>query len=293
MEADGTALPIRFCTSETFMTYAATTMQTPQPEVYGPLDRVEHIMGMPITIEVRDPEVSPSALDDAFDWFRWVDATFSTYKPDSEINRLNRGELRLEDAHHEVRAVLQRCDELRAETDGYFDARVRLLSGVLDPSGYVKGWSVDRAAEILEEAGARNYYVNAGGDIRVRGGALPETYWRIGIQHPLLHDKVAAVVATSDLAIATSGTYARGDHIIDPHTGFPATGVLSVTITGADLGTTDAYATAAFAMGQNGPNWTTTLVARGYEAMTILADQTVLSTPGFPRVERERDTEPE
>ncbi len=45
---------------------------------------------------------STSLVDDVFDWFRWVDATFSTYKDDSEISRLNRGELSLADAHPEV-----------------------------------------------------------------------------------------------------------------------------------------------------------------------------------------------
>src|SRR5437868_14571491 len=104
------------------------------------LDRVEHIMGMPIGIDVRDTDVDPISLDRAFDWFRWVDATFSTYKPDSQISRLNRGELQEEDLHDDVRAVLQQCEELRIQTAGYFDAQVRLLSNAVDPSGFVKGW---------------------------------------------------------------------------------------------------------------------------------------------------------
>ena len=87
-------------------------MGAPAAEIFGPLDRVEHIMGMPIGVEVRDPDVDPGALDAAFDWFRWVDATFSTYKADSEVSRLNRGELALADAHPEVRAVLARCQGL-------------------------------------------------------------------------------------------------------------------------------------------------------------------------------------
>jgi thiamine biosynthesis lipoprotein len=116
----------------------------------------------------------------------------------------------------------------------------------------------------------------------VRGRAIPDDCWRVGIQHPLERDKVAKVVITNDLAVATSGAYARGEHVIDPHTRRPPEGVLSVTITGPVLATADAYATAAFAMGLDGPNWTARL--RGYEAMTILADETVLSTPGFPAV---------
>jgi FAD:protein FMN transferase len=69
--------------------------------------------------------------------------------------------------------------------------------------------------------------------------------------------------------------------VLDPHSGAAPTGILSVTITGPDLATADAYATAAFAMGgRRATNWTARL--RGYEAMTILDDGRVLSTPGFP-----------
>jgi thiamine biosynthesis lipoprotein len=235
-------------------------------------------MGMPIVVDVRDDNVDDGVLDGMFDWLRWVDATFSTYKDDSEISRLGRGELALEDAHTDVRWVLERCEQLRNETRGYFDARA---AGTLDPSGLVKGWSVDRAAEILRDAEVRNFAVSAGGDMRVSGRAVPEACWRVGIQHPLDRDHVAAVVEANDLAIATSGAYARGDHVVDPHTGRPPTGVLSVTVVGPELATADAYATAAFAMGPHaGPRWTARL--RGYEAMTILADETVLTTARFP-----------
>lgn len=247
--------------------------------VAAPGIRVEHIMGMPIVLDVRD-DVEDEVAERAFDWLRWVDATFSTYKPDSEISRLNRGELALEDAHPDVRDVLDRCEELRVETRGYFDMRAP-MPGAIDPSGLVKGWSVDRAADLLDDAGIRNYGISAGGDMRVRGRAVPDACWRIGIQHPLLRDRVAAVVEATDLAVATSGAYARGDHVVNPHTESPPSGVLSVTVCGPDLGTADAFATAAFAMGAVGPHWTARL-PRGFEAMTILADETVLSTGGFP-----------
>jgi len=229
--------------------------------------RVEHIMGMPIVVEVRDGDVP----GDVFDWFRSVDATFSTYKDNSEISRMRRGELSRADASEDVQRVLDRCDELREETSGFFD-----VDAVgLDPSGFVKGWSVDEAAAILERDGAREYAINAGGDIRTRGR------WRIGIQHPLEPQAVAKIVEANDLAVATSGAYERGEHVRDPHSGYTPAGILSVTITGPDLGTADAYATAAFAMGgHRAPNWTARL--RGYEAMTILADGRVLLTPGFP-----------
>ncbi|MDQ2741494.1 MAG: FAD:protein FMN transferase [Chloroflexota bacterium] len=258
------------------------------------LRRVEHIMGMPIGIDVRDPAVDPSSLDRVFNWFRWVDAIFSPYRAESELSLLNRGELTLAEVHPEVREILELGEELRTKTDGYFDIRtdhlpisLRTVNGLLtssglDPSGLVKGWSVDRATQIIEEAGAGNYSINAGGDLRVRGGALPETHWRIGIRHPLLPDKVAAVVEVNDLAVATSGTYERGRHIVNPHTGEPPSGILSVTVVGRDLAMSDAYATAAFAIGIEGQTWTARLF--GYEAMTILEDESVLSTRWFPAI---------
>jgi len=239
------------------------------PEPAAPTE-VRHIMGMPIGIQLRDEGVD---LEPAFDWLRHVDATFSTYKHDSEISRLDRGEITLADCSPEVDEVLSRCLALERETRGYFHVRA---TGRLDPSGLVKGWAVAGAADRLAEAGARSFVINAGGDIVARGGP-----WRIGIRHPLEHDRVAAVLAADDLAVATSGDYERGRHVVDPHTQRPPDGLLSVTIVGSDLATADAYATAAFAMGADGPEWTATLP--GYEAMCITSDQRVLSTPGLAR----------
>src|SRR5262245_52573776 len=167
------------------------------------IHRVEHVMGMPVVAVVRDGD-DTRVLDELFDWLIWVDATFSTFEPDSEISRIRRGELAVDDAHVEVRGVLARCERLREETGGYFDAWRWSPDGV-DPSGLVKGWAVDRAAAILDRADLRNFAINAGGDIRALGR------WRIGIQHPLQRQAVASVVEGEDLAVATSGAYARGE----------------------------------------------------------------------------------
>lgn len=226
-------------------------------------------MGMPIEIDLPDGvDVEP-----AYDWLRHVDALFSTYREDSEISRLDRGELTLAGCSSEVGAVLSRCAELERETSGYFHVRA---GGRLDPSGLVKGWAVAGAAARIEAAGATRFFINAGGDIVARGGP-----WRIGIRHPLQHDRLAAVLAARDVAVATSGEYERGQHVLDPHTGLPPAGLLSVTIVGPDLASADAYATAAFAMGRRGPAWTATLA--GYEALCITSDRQVLTTPGLAR----------
>jgi thiamine biosynthesis lipoprotein len=235
-------------------------------------------MGMPIQIDLRDGDVDPRSLDAAFDWLRFVDRTFSTYRPDSEISRLDRGELTIADCSPEVDEVLARCAELREHTGGFFSVRA---AGRLDPSGLVKGWAVGRAADILVAAGGRNLAINAGGDVLLRGGPDAEQDWRIGIQHPLEPGKLAAVLTGRDIAVATSGEYERGAHVIDPHTGARPTGLLSTTIVGPDLATADAYATAAFAMGQSGAAWAAGLA--GYETLCITADQAVLTSPGLDR----------
>src|SRR5579884_3366020 len=242
-----------------------------------PLRRVELIMGMPIEIEVHDPGVEPDRLNAAFDWFRRVDEIFSTYKRESQISRISRGELEPDEADGDVRAVLERCEELAVETKGYFD--IHLAQGI-DPSGLVKGWSVDRAGALLQAQGIANFCINAGGDVLIRGAPGCGSRWRIGIRHPIEHDKLAKVVVGNDLAIATSGEYERGRHIVDPRTGRPPDGVLSVTIAGPELGTADAYATAAFAMSTGAADWIGRLDR--YDGMVILADQTVLITPTFP-----------
>jgi thiamine biosynthesis lipoprotein len=241
--------------------------------------RVEHVMGMPIVIDLRDEGARPGVLDLAFREFRAVDARFSTYRDDSEIMRINRSELALAEAHPDVREILDRCEALRLETRGFFDVRAASPS-TIEPSGLVKGWAVDRVSALLESAGLCDFAINAGGDVVTRGRGIPDDCWRVGIQHPEIADSVAKIVVGNDLAVATSGAYARGDHVIDPHTRRPPSGVLSVTITGPVLATADAYATAAFAMGTSGPAWTARL--DGYEAVTILSDGRVLSTPGFP-----------
>lgn len=226
-------------------------------------------MGMPVAV----CGVAAEAPEAVFAWLRRVDALFSTYRRDSEVCRLDRGELALGDADPLVREVLERCDALRVGTGGYFDARA---GGRLDPSGFVKGWAVDRAASLLDGMGERRFLVSAGGDLVARGGP-----WRVGVRHPRRRRRLAAALAVSDAAVATSGAYERGPHVLDPHTGRPARGARSVTVVGPDLGTADAYATAAFAMGAAGPAWTAALA--GYEAMTVIGER-VLSTPGFARL---------
>ncbi|SCF43951.1 thiamine biosynthesis lipoprotein [Micromonospora mirobrigensis] len=232
------------------------------------LRRVEQVMGTAISLDLADdlPTATLHALaDEAFDWLREVDARFSTYRPESEVSRFGRGELSFAGASADLRGVLERCAELWRDTDGFFDA---YATGGLDPSGYVKGWSAQVASDRLLAAGAANHCLNAGGDIRVRGRSAAGRPWRIGVRHPWDAGATCLVLTGTDLAVATSGVYERGHHVLDPRRGEPARGLRSVTVVGADLGVADAYATAAVAMGPAGVAWLDRLADHTHAVVT-------------------------
>jgi FAD:protein FMN transferase len=248
--------------------------------------RVEHVMGTAIGVDVRghdpaDPALT-AVLDRVFAHLRDVDARFSTYRADSEISRIGRGDLAEADASPDVRHVLAACDLLAATTHGAFDARRQPAVGGLDPSGYVKGWAVEEAAWFLDDAGIRDYVINAGGDVLARGHAAPGVRWRVGIRHPADPTMMAAVLEVTDRAVATSGTYERGRHIIDPRTWLPVTSSLeSLTVVGPRLAAADAYATAAFVMGADGVRWVAD--QPDHEAFAITGEGRVLQTVGLDR----------
>lgn len=255
----------------------------------GDVRRVQPVMGTTVSVAVHSPLVPDAVLDRFFDQLRAVDAQFSPFRDDSEVSRLARGEIREAEASADLRHVLAACDHLALVTDGAFDARRHRPDGRPDPTGYVKGWAIEEAAWILDSAGARNYWVNAGGDIVARGEAGPGRPWRVGIQHPDQRQRVAAVLAVTDRAVATSGGYERGDHILDPRPGgvraarrnATAAALRSVTVVGPALAFTDAYATALFVMGLDGLRWLAE--HPDYEALAITADDRVVWTQGMER----------
>lgn len=243
---------------------------------------VLEVMGTVVSVDLRDGEVPGSAIDAVFDWFREVDERFSTYKPESEVSRLGRGEITLDQCHPDVAEVLGICEELRVLTNGAFNAWRARRDGRLDPSGVVKGWSVDRAARILEAAGARNFAINAGGDVLARGVPEPGRKWRVGIQHPLERKAVATVIEISDLAVATSGRYERGDHLFDARSGAVARDLLSLSVVGPTMTKADAFATAGFAMGEPGIGWVTR--QPGYYVCGVTNDRRVRRDVGFSKL---------
>jgi FAD:protein FMN transferase len=240
------------------------------------LRHAEHVMGTVVSFDVPVSASSSGALGEVLRWLHWVDATFSTYRADSDVSRLGRGEVTLADCAPELAEVLAACEAVGEISDGYFTATP---GGRLDPSGYVKGWAIERAAAMLTAAGSASHCVNGGGDVQCAGGRAPGEPRRVGIADPFRAGALALVAAGRDFAVATSGVAERGAHIIDPHSGLPAAGLASITVVGRTLALADAYATAAFAMGAGARDWVEGL--DGHEAFAITADGSVWQTSGF------------
>lgn len=238
--------------------------------------RTEDVMGMPVTVDVPGG-IEPSLLDAVFADLRMIDGVFSLFRAESAISRVNSGTLPLGDVGPLVAEVLDLCKRYERRTRGYFSARA---AGVLDPSGLVKGWALDRASATLERAGHTSFFVDGAGDVRTRGERAPGLPWRVAVRHPVQRDRVVLVIEATDLAVATSGTYEKGPHIVDPHTRRAATELLSLTVIGPDIIAADVYATAAFAMGRAGLSFVESLP--GYEAFAIDRELFAASTSAFP-----------
>ena len=249
---------------------------------------VEQVMGMPVSIHLRGrgsrTAEAESRVQAAYDELRAVDVLFSPYLWDSEVSRIDRGELRVEDAHPLVAEVVALCETAGVLTGGSFDAfylagRAAPGRHGFDPTGLVKGWAVQRAAEHLAEGLGCDVSVNAGGDVAVRPGADPRP-WRIGIEDPADPARVLAVLPLTRGGVATSGTARRGAHLVDPGSGRPVADALSVTVVGPSLLWADVLATAAFV---RGPVDGLALVEglTGYEALVVAGDGALATTSGL------------
>ncbi len=208
------------------------------------------MMGMPITVEIVDAGAAARDIDLVFDYFEYVDEKFSTFKPTSEISRINAHLLPLEQASDDMQRIFQLAELTRQQTFGFFDI---YRAGFADPSGIVKGWAIQQAAGLLRQRGFRNFVVDAGGDIQTSGRNPDGQGWRVGIRNPFNIRQIVKVLSVSGQGVATSGTYIRGQHIYNPRgDGSPLRDVLSLTVVGADVYEADRFATAAFAMGRAG-----------------------------------------
>ncbi|MFH8801609.1 FAD:protein FMN transferase [Streptomyces sp. NPDC017936] len=241
-------------------------------------------MGTVFSFDVRggEPGAVREALREAVASLHRVDAVFSTYREDSQISRLARGELSVEECDPEVAEVLELGAEAERVSDGWFSTRYR--GGRLDPTGIVKGWAAERAARLIAAVGVSGVSVNGGGDVQLLGVPGPDRPWRVGVSDPLRPGGLAAVVSAAgadELAVATSGTVERGAHIVDPRTGRSAvTDLVAVTVVAPSLTWADCWATAAFARGsREALVWLESLP--GVEALLITAGDEVRCTAGL------------
>lgn len=198
-------------------------------------------------------ELFNRACDAAQSYFLEVDEKFSTFESGSEVSRIRRGDLKIEDASSDVKLVWNKCLDLRNLTQRAFDPWA--VEGGFDPSGFVKGWAAQESLRFFVEKGIDQIQINAGGDVVVRGGIDESTPWKIGIRHPDFADEIAKKYDLFDGAIASSGIYERGAHIIDPRVGVPAVGSRAATVVGPDAGVADALATALIVDGRDSVNW--------------------------------------
>lgn len=238
------------------------------------------VWGTVVDVDCFSASVGGQQLDAAMEtviaFCKDVDGDFSTYKDDSWVTRLRRGQVTIEDCPQVVRDVWDLCGQAKWLSDGAFDPWA--VSGGFDPSGLVKGWAADKCADILVAAGAEHVQVNAAGDLALRGGWFDSSDgvvkpWSIGVVNPDDRLEIIKVYEIFDGAIATSGTYERGAHIHDPYSGMIAIGAKSATVTGADGWLCDALATALMVAGEDAAKWFGQSELAGYGAFVVNRDE--------------------
>lgn len=241
------------------------------------MKQTELIMGMPITAEIVNSD-NQAILANVFDYFRAVDARFSTYKPASEMTKVNAG-LPRSQWSSDMKTVMRLCQQTKRQTGGYFDIE---HNDALDPSGLVKGWAVQNAASMLRNRGVKNFYIEAGGDIQVSGNSATGRPWVVGIRNPFNVDEIIKTIAVTNGGVATSGTYIREQHIYNPFASNGSIeGVKSLTVVGPNIYDADRFATAAFAMGRPGIHFIDALP--GFEGYMVDDQKQATLTKGFER----------
>jgi FAD:protein FMN transferase len=237
---------------------------------------VEHVMGMPVSVALRGRHAATGTGLDAWqavlEQLREVDRTFSTYRNDSAVSRLRRGDVELASCPPEVAEVLELGRQAEQLSEGAFSIMLPGPDGRrrLDPSGVVKGWAGERAARLLATLDDTDFCLSVGGDVACHIADPSRPAWRIGIENPRDPSRLIAYIPIRSGAIATSGTAHRGAHLVDARTGQPPEGVASVTVVGDSLTWADIDATAGYARGRDCVRW---LAGRPlHSALVVWAD---------------------
>ena len=205
---------------------------------------------MPITVNIIEAGADKNSVKSVFEYFNHIDSVFNTFIENSEISKINRGEIKETQWSNEMKEVIALCEKTHQETHGYFNHK---KAGLIDPLGIVKGWALERASETLRKKRFTNFYIDAGGDIQAEGVNAANEPWKVGIRNPFNRFENVKILALSNCGVATSGTYIRGNHIYNPYNLQSAIpDVVSLTVIGTNVYEADRFATAAFAMGKDG-----------------------------------------
>jgi thiamine biosynthesis lipoprotein len=157
----------------------------------------------------------------------------------------------------------------------------------LDLGGIAKGWTVDRAAELLRPLGS--FAVDAGGDLRAHGVQADGSRWTVGVQDPFQPDRDLLLLAIDDCAVVTSSTLRRRwrmgsaehHHLIDPRTGVPAaSGVAAVSVVATSAAWAEVLAKAALLLGRE-QGLAFIDAQPNMEAVLVLTDRTFIMTDGL------------
>lgn len=221
-----------------------------------------------------------------------ADAVFSLYKSESPLSQLARGEISVAGCPEVVEQIWNLCEKWNVATEGWFNAFT--FEHTFDPSGLVKTWAAEKAAQHLEGLGVVDFAMNAGGDVRLSKNIESGFARRIGISKPItIASPDAGVLTVVDLndthfkAVASSGTAERGEHIWDPKANTWANQLTQVTVVAKDLVTADVWATAIFAAGDQGLALAQKhCVEHSFEALIVNGSSELSSTKGFEKLLR-------
>jgi len=244
----------------------------------------DHIMGTSLDLEVfantaRDADAAEAA---ALREIARLSRILSTYDPSSEASRLTPATT----SHSpELTAVLAAYRQWSAGTGGAISSRI---GDKLNLDALGKPFIAAKAVEAARATGIAGIMLDAGGDVIVSGRAGANTQWPIGVSDPgspYHNAPPLSILKISEGAIATSGTTARGAHVVDPRTGNAASGVLSATVVAPDAITANALSTALCVLG---PDEGVKLVERtpGAECLVVSAAGRQYRSAGFSRFER-------
>lgn len=269
-------------------------------QAFQEIKRIEHLMSPRVesgdvvrinqSAGTRWVAVSPETLDvikKAMEISELSEGAFDiTVAPLSQLWRAAR-EKKIPPAAEEVKERLDLVNYKNIEIDQEGKVFLRKQNMAIDLGGIAKGYAVDKAFQVLQSLGYKDFIVNAGGDLRA-AGLRSDQPWAVGIQHPREPQKLLAKVSISDSALATSGDYERFfmhqekryHHIFNPKDGIPTDGCQSVTVLHKEGMTADALATAVFVLGPE-KGFALCRKFQGVECLMVDKDGKIISSPGL------------